>query len=95
MIPNLTCCPNFGEHYNVFAKNYKLLTIYELDSCIKLNKHLPDMPSAEEIKKNEGFELGDMQQKLIKTIEEQTLYIIELQKQLDELKKKFENLENN
>jgi hypothetical protein len=56
---------------------------------------LPGIPSATEIKKNEGFEVGDMQKKLIKVVEEQALYIIDLQKQLDEVKKRLENLENN
>jgi len=39
-----------------------------------------------------GFEIGDMQIKLLKTVEEQTLYIIDLQKQLNELKKKVNEL---
>jgi hypothetical protein len=76
----------------IFANNYKPLTIYELENYIKLNKHLPGMPSAEEIKKNDGFEVGDMQQKLTKTVEEQALYIIQLQKQIDEMRGEIENL---
>ena len=70
----------------VFSDNYKLSSIYEMANFIKLNKHLPDLPCADDVIKNQGYELGDMQQKLIKTVEEQALYIINLQKQIDELK---------
>ncbi|MBS1759216.1 MAG: SprB repeat-containing protein [Bacteroidetes bacterium] len=70
----------------VFAKDYELMGIYELEKYIKHNNHLPDMPSAKEVESNEGFEVGNMQTKLLKKIEEQTLYIISLQKQVDELK---------
>jgi hypothetical protein len=79
----------------VFEKDYNLPSIYDLENYININKHLPGIPSAQEIKQNEGFEVGDMQQKLTKVVEEQALYIIDLQKQLDELKKRLENLENN
>ena len=70
----------------VFADGYQVLPIKELDTYVKANRHLPDMPSAAEIEKNDGFELGDMQTRLVQKIEEQTLYIIDLQKQLDALK---------
>ena len=59
----------------------------ELEDFIKRNKHLPGIPSANEIENNDGFEVGAMQQKLLEKIEEQSLYIINLQKQIDELKK--------
>ena len=77
----------------VFAKDYKLMSIYELEEYLQLNRHLPEIPSAKEIESNDGFELGDMQTKLLKKVEEQTLYIISLQKQVDELKTKLKNLE--
>mgnify|MGYP006910647796 CR=1 FL=1 len=70
----------------VFHKDYKLMPIYELESYIATNSHLPDFPSAKEIEKSNGIALGDMQLKLLQKLEEQTLYIIQLQKQIDELK---------
>lgn len=73
----------------VFGDNYKLKSIYELDNYIKLNNHLPHLPCADDVVKNHGYELGDMQLKLIRTVEEQTLYIISLQKQIDELKEQI------
>ena len=47
---------------------------------------MPGIPSAKEINK-EGILVGDMQTKMMEKIEELTLYIISLQKQIDELKK--------
>ena len=79
----------------VFADDYKILSIKELEKYITSNKHLPDFPSAAEIENNGGFELGDMQTKLVKKIEEQTLYIIDLQKQINELKQTIEDVKNN
>ena len=71
----------------VFAKDYKLMSIYELEQYIKINQHLPQMPSEKEIKNNGGYQVGEVIEKLVKQNEEQTLYIIDLQKQIDELKK--------
>ena len=70
----------------VFKDSYPLLSIGDLAAYVKENNHLPGIPSSEEVKTNEGIELGTMQIKLLEKIEEQALYIISLQKQLDELK---------
>jgi hypothetical protein len=71
----------------VFANDYKRPTLYDLESYIKQNKHLPNIPSAATIEK-EGMEVGDMQKRMMEKIEELTLYIIELKKEIDELKPK-------
>lgn len=70
----------------VFHDNYNLPSLQSLESSIKLNKHLPGMPSAADVKKD-GIIVGQMQTKMMEKIEELTLYIISLQKQIDELKK--------
>ncbi len=67
------------------------MPINDLSEYIKINRHLPGLLSAEEIEKNEGFEVGEMQRKLLEKVEEQTLYIIALQKQIDDLKVIVEN----
>jgi len=81
---------NFPDY--VFAKEYKLMTLTELEKFINDSGHLPDVPSANEVKEN-GINLGDMNVTLLKKIEELTLYTIEQQKQIDELKTKVETLE--
>lgn len=70
----------------VFEKEYDLMSIYELEKFINSNKHLPDIPSKNEVEQAQGFEIGEMQVNLLKKVEELTLYIISLQKQVDELK---------
>lgn len=69
-----------------FSEDYKLMPLQELRTYIEQNKHLPDMPTAKEIEDSNGIELGAMQTILVKKVEEQTLYILDLQKQVDELK---------
>ena len=65
----------------VFKKSYKLLTLQETQNFIKENGHLPDMPSAVDIEMN-GQNLGEMNAKLVKKIEELTLHLIEKDRQL-------------
>jgi hypothetical protein len=69
----------------VFEDNYNLSPLSEVEIFIKENKHLPNIPSAEEFKTN-GYKLGDMDEMLLRKVEELTLYIIELEKQIQELK---------
>jgi len=74
----------------VFDTDYDLLTIAELDKYIIENKHLPNIPTSEDIKNN-GQDLGAINVLLLEKIEEQSLYIIDLQKQIDEIKKIIKN----
>ncbi|MCP9767232.1 hypothetical protein EGI22_04870 [Lacihabitans sp. LS3-19] len=69
----------------VFDQKYKLSPLYDLEKYIKENHHLPNIPDAKEIEK-EGIELGEMQRRTMEKVEELTLYIIELKKEIDELK---------
>lgn len=68
-------------HDYVFADGYKLMPLAELGSYIKENSHLPDLPSQTEVLEK-GYDMVTMDGVLLKKIEELTLYIIELQKEL-------------
>jgi hypothetical protein len=68
----------------VFEPDYNLRSIEEVESYIKENKHLPDIPSEKEVKE-EGISVGEMNTKLLQKIEEQMLYIIELEKRIEKL----------
>jgi hypothetical protein len=70
----------------VFSPEYKRPTLTDLETFIKTNRHLPNIPAAAEVEQN-GMEVGDMQKKMMEKIEELTLYIIDLKKEIDELKK--------
>lgn len=71
----------------VFEKEYKKLSIPELERYIEKNKHLPNIPSATDVKLN-GIELGSMNKLLLEKIEELTLYIIELEKRINVIETK-------
>jgi len=68
----------------VFANDYKLQSLEEVENYINENKHLPEIPSALEIEKN-GLMLAEMNMSLLKKIEELTLYVIDLNKKVNEL----------
>nr|WP_315202953.1 hypothetical protein [uncultured Flavobacterium sp.] len=72
----------------VFAIDYKLKPLTEVEAYIKENKHLPEIPSAQEIDKN-GLLLAEMNMALLKKMEEMTLYIIEQNKRIEKLEKKI------
>ena len=71
----------------VFEKDYNLMSLRDLEAYIAKNKHLPSIPSANEIEAKNEVDLGEMNALLLEKVEELTRYIIELQKQINELKK--------
>lgn len=72
----------------VFKPNYKLMPLNELDKFINLNKHLPNIKGESEYSKEEGLNVGELNLKLLEKIEELTLYVIELKKEIDTIKSK-------
>ncbi len=77
----------------VFAPTYNLMSLPETEAYIRENQHLPNIPSAAEVKAN-GFHLEEMDAKLLAKIEELMLYTIEQQKSIVELKLRIEELES-
>jgi hypothetical protein len=69
----------------VFAEDYALMPLNTLEEHIKEHNHLPGIPSAAVVK-SDGLMLGDMQRAMMEKIEELTLYVIQLQKEIDALK---------
>ena len=72
----------------VFQKEYKLMSLKEVEDYIKSNGHLPNMPSAREIE-IEGIAMGEIINKQQEKIEELTLYLIEMKKEISMLKEKL------
>lgn len=66
----------------VFADDYELMPLEELEKSIEANSHLPGIPTAEEVKAD-GLAIGEMQAKLLQKVEELTLYVIDLKKDLN------------
>ena len=69
----------------VFAPEYKLMPLSEVERFIKINKHLPNVPSAEEMVAN-GLDVSSTSAKLMEKIEELTLYVIKLNEEVQKLK---------
>jgi hypothetical protein len=75
----------------VFEDTYKLPNLKDVESFIKEHKHLPEVISAKEVEEK-GIDVGESQAMLLKKIEELTLYLIDMQKQLEDQKKRIEDL---
>ncbi|UII22651.1 hypothetical protein [Fulvivirga ligni] len=76
----------------VFEEDYSRPTLMELIDYIRINKHLPGIPSAQEVQE-EGIAVGEMNAKLLEKVEELTLYLIELKKENEKLTERIEILE--
>lgn len=77
----------------VFAEDYKLMPLTELETTIEELGHLPGVPSAEEVEEN-GHALGKMDAILLEKVEELTLHLIEMNKEMKALRQKNQELEN-
>ncbi len=69
----------------VFSPDYQLLPIAELASFVADHRHLPDVPSGREIHAN-GLDVTKMQIVLLEKVEELTLYTIQQQQTIDQLR---------
>lgn len=74
----------------VFETNYILPSLDSIAKYIDQNKHLPQIASADLMKKD-GINLSEMNIKLLQKIEELTLYIIEQNKDIKNLKNENQN----
>jgi hypothetical protein len=72
----------------IFNDDYKLMHLGDVETFINQHKHLPNIPSQEEMIEN-GVDIGEMNVLLLEKIEQLMLYTIQQQKEIDELKKKI------
>jgi hypothetical protein len=77
----------------VFNEDYKLMPLNDVESYIKKNGHLPNIPSAKEIEQ-EGIEIGNITKLQQEKIEELTLHLIEQNKKLDKQEKEISELKH-
>ena len=67
-----------------------ILPIDSLYNFIESKKHLPNVPSTNQIKSNNGkFNVGELQFKMLKNIEELTLYGLQLKQENEILSKRI------
>jgi hypothetical protein len=73
----------------VFDDNYNLQKLSKVEDFINIHKHLPHMPSAAEVEED-GINLAEMNKLLLMKVEELTLYVIDKDKEVCELRKCLE-----
>ena len=76
----------------VFDAGYSLKNLSEVESYIKANKHLPGVPSAQEMVEK-GNDLQQTDAKLLEKIEELTLYVIEMEKVNQHLQQEIKKMD--
>ncbi|MBX2977933.1 MAG: SprB repeat-containing protein [Flavobacteriales bacterium] len=69
---------------HVFLPDYRLMPLTEVECFIQENGHLPGVPSAEQMVE-QGLDVVRTDAMLLEKIEELTLYILEVDKRLNEL----------
>ncbi|MBL0128239.1 MAG: SprB repeat-containing protein [Flavobacteriales bacterium] len=77
----------------VFAESYHLMPLAELREYLRSNQHMPSIPSASELESRGGLELGAIAHALTRTVEEQALYILQLEERLAKMEQRLGNLE--
>lgn len=73
----------------VFEPDYKLMSLEELDTYIKINKHLPGIKSAKEYEDIGSINLSELNLQLLEKVEELTLYILEMKAEMEQMKKQL------
>lgn len=75
----------------VFEEDYQLKPLAEVEEFIVENKHLPGVPSAKDVEAA-GLDLAKMDAKLLEKVEELTLYIIALEKKIEEQERQIKEI---
>jgi len=75
----------------VFNRDYELMSIPDLEKAIEAQGHLPGLPSARQVHEK-GFELADMQKRVVEKVEELTLYTIQQHKMIEQLQMEIKSL---
>ncbi len=69
------------------------MTIKKLSDYFRVYKHHPNFKSASEMEKDDGFNVSDMVMRLLRTVEEQSLYITQQDERMDKQEKMIKALE--
>lgn len=77
----------------VFNEDHQLMSLDSLANFVKENKHLPNIAPAKAVEEN-GIALGELNRQLLQKIEEMTLYLIEQNREIKELKEEVQVLKS-
>ena len=97
MMANATLTPDyvFEQYFNGTSESnpdYSFPSLTEIEAFVKENHHLPNVPSATEVKEHGGIVLNRASEVQLEKIEELYLHTIEQQKQLEAQQKEIEEL---
>lgn len=76
---------------DVFGHEYKLMSLAELDNYIQTSHHLPLVPTEADVKQN-GINLAEMNAIFLRKIGELTKYVIEQEKEMNDLKAQIKSI---
>ena len=82
----VTVDPNIVNQPSPIHRARRLRPLIEVEEHISESKHLPNIPSIDDIDGWKQLSVGDRDMKLLEKVEELTLYVIDLQKQINKLK---------
>lgn len=77
----------------VFAEGYGLMPLAQLRVFLHEHNHMPGLPSAAELDKQGGVALGTHAREITRTVEEQALYILQLEEKLQAMEQRLKALE--
>jgi hypothetical protein len=80
---------NWADH--VFADDYQLMPLEEVETFVNAHDHLPNVPSAQSLVDQGGIEVEKMMAQQMAKIEELTLYIIAQNKRLASLEAQMDD----
>ncbi len=83
----------YYDNHSSIREDYSMMNLNELETFVRENKHLPEIPSGDQMTQD-GITLGDFQMKLLQKIEELTLYAISQHKELEKIKSQIKNNNN-
>lgn len=68
----------------VFSDDYELMPLHDLAEYIEQNRHLPNVPSTDEVDGGKRINMSELQILLLEKVEELTLYTLEQQRTIEE-----------
>jgi hypothetical protein len=79
---------NYTHPDYVFEPDYELMPLGELKEHVFAEKSLPNVISADDVRKNDGFKMDELLVQMLEKLEEQTLYIFQLEERIAALEQR-------
>ncbi|MBL6663717.1 MAG: hypothetical protein ISP71_06395 [Flavobacteriales bacterium] len=85
---------HYYEGYSPLNPNYTFLSLEEVKAFAKEHKHLPNVPTAQEVRKKGGIVVNQWTNQNLEKIEELFIHLIEMDKKVKKMTEQVEHLEN-